>query len=58
MADVRDEQRNCVIRKNIRISDLHQVWRYGGALEQPPADDAHMEAHLEKIQNWIEKELL
>ena len=58
MADVRDEQRNFVSRKHIRISDLHQVWRYGGALEHPPADDANMEAHLEKIQNWIEKELV
>lgn len=57
MSDVKDSQRNLVTRTHIRISDLHQVWRYGGALKNPPADDQAMEASLEKIQNWIEKEL-
>lgn len=57
MSDVRDEQKNLVTRKYIRLSDLHQVWRYGGTLKHPPTDDATMEASLETVQTWIEKEL-
>jgi len=58
MSDVKDDRKNTISRKNIRASDLHQVWRYGGALLHPPIDDANMEAILEKMQVWIETELL
>ncbi len=57
MSDVKDERKTLMTRRNIRIGDLHQVWRYGGALIDPPADDTSIEASLEKIHNWIEKEL-
>ena len=57
MPDVKNEQKMSAVRQNIRIGDLHQVWRYGGTLTDPPADDKTIEASLEMIQNWIEKEL-
>jgi hypothetical protein len=57
MSDVLDEKRNTVTRKNIGSVDLHQVWRYGGALTNPRPDDQAVELCLEDIHSWIEKEL-
>lgn len=57
MSDVKNDQNSIINRKNIGIGDLHQVWRYGGDLKNPPVDNTAMEASLEKIQDWIEKEL-
>lgn len=56
MGPVQDHRRNPIPR-NGDIDVLHQVWRYGGALMNPPVSDSEMEQSLEKIQAWIEKEL-
>lgn len=57
MSDVIDEKQNIVTRKNIGSVDLHQIWRYGGALSKPRPDDQALETCLESIHIWIEKEL-
>ena len=35
---------------------LNQVWRYGSKCEHP-ADDTHLEATLEKVNEWIAGEI-
>lgn len=36
--------------------ELNQAWRYGGSLTQPNCDNT-LEAALENLNSWIEKEL-
>ena len=55
--EAKDERKNPVSRRPLRIDALHQVWRYGGELVSPPVDDAAMEEKLEAVQRLIEKEL-
>lgn len=57
LADVKDERKNAIARKDHRIGALHQAWRYGGELIAPPVDDAAMESELELVHQLIEKEL-
>lgn len=58
LSDVKDEQKKTVTRRYNRLDTLHQVWRYGGELANPPMDDAAMEEQLEAVQRLIEKELM
>ncbi|MCX8517959.1 MAG: hypothetical protein ORN29_07855 [Rhodoferax sp.] len=50
-------QKNMSIPRQGAIDVLHQIWRYGGTLVAPPIDDTGMENELEKICQWIAKEL-
>jgi hypothetical protein len=58
LSDAKDEQKNTVTRRRCRLDTLHQAWRYGGELANPPMDDAGMEEKLEAVQRLIEKELM
>ena len=58
LSDAKDEQKNVVFRRHCRLDTLHQVWRYGAELENPPMDDVAMEERLEAVQQLIEKELM
>ena len=58
LSEAKDEQKNTVARRYCRLDTLHQVWRYGGELLNPPMDDAAMEEKLEAVQRLIEKELM
>ena len=57
LSDAKDERKNPVTRRHCRLDTLHQVWRYGGELANPPMDDSAMEEKLEAVQQLIEKEL-
>ncbi|MGD9662246.1 MAG: hypothetical protein AB7U63_13315 [Porticoccaceae bacterium] len=41
--------------RNGKFGDLHQAWRYGGKCELP--SDQVCEQQLEKVLNWIQREL-
>lgn len=43
------------LQRACKVSELNQVWRYGGKLTTPT--DAEIEQKLEAIQKWIAKEL-
>lgn len=42
-------------RQPIMISELHQVWRYGGKATDPPDDQ--LEQKLLKVINWIDQNI-
>lgn len=48
---------NDVKRKGYTISDLHQAWRYGGVLVDPPISDAVVKEMLDKLWLQLNKEL-
>lgn len=43
------------VARNCSSGDINQVWRYGGDLAQP--SDVEIEEKLEKINQWIDKEI-
>ncbi|BBJ59300.1 MULTISPECIES: hypothetical protein [Enterobacter] len=55
--------KNCIINRtstprNCHVSQLNQVWRYGGKLTGPGAiTDLVLEQKLLQINDWIDKEL-
>lgn len=44
-----------MMARHCSCGDLNQVWRYGGELVQP--QDSEIEIQLEKINEWIAKEI-
>lgn len=48
-------QDNKLLVRNGSISDLHQIWRYGGKCEKP--NDQDYEQQLQKVLDWIKGEL-
>ena len=57
LSQVKDNGKTIVLRDNYSVDSLHQAWRYGARLMNPPIDDSEMEKKLEVLQTIIEKEL-